>query len=460
VSTPTYVVYTSAQGRAVVTAAVLGSGLTLLDGTVVNIALRTIGQDLDASLAELQWISNGYLLSMASLILLGGALGDRYGRRRIFVVGTIWFAAASLVCGLATTPLVLIAARILQGVGAALLTPGSLSIIQSVFAQEDRGRAIGAWSGLGGIAAAIGPFVGGGLVQFASWRWIFLINLPLAVLTVLIAQRAVPETRDPDVSPRFDIPGATLAAAALAGVTYALIQWGSWAAAAAAVVGIVAGSGFVAVEARSSYPMMPLELFRSRNFGAANAMTLVVYAALGAVSFFVVLQLQTVAGYGALAAGAALLPITLALLFLASRAGALGTRIGPRIPMTVGPLVMAAGTLMLLAVDDHTSYWVDVFPGATVFGLGLALMVAPLTGTVLAAAPDRHAGIASGVNNAVARAGSLLAVAALPVAVGLGGADYEKPAVFDDGYRLATISCAVLLAVGGLISWATIRTPR
>jgi EmrB/QacA subfamily drug resistance transporter len=459
VSDPAYVGYSTPRGRVVVAAAVLGSGLTLLDSTVVNIALRTIGDDLDASLSELQWISNGYLLSLASLILLGGALGDRYGRRRIFVVGTVWFAAASLLCGLAPTPLVLILARVLQGVGAALLTPGSLSIIQSVFAPEDRGRAIGAWSGLGGIAAAIGPFVGGVLIEYASWRWIFLINLPLAVVTVLLAQRCVPETQDPDAPPRFDVLGSALAAVALAGVTYALIQWGDPLAVPAAVAGLAAGIGFVAVEARSAHPMMPLELFASRNFSAANLMTLLVYAALGAVSFFVVLQLQTVSGYSALAAGMSMLPITLALLFLASRAGALSTRIGPRIPMTVGPLVMAAGSVMLLAVDDETTYWVDVLPGLTVFALGLALMVAPLTATVLAAAPDRHAGIASGVNNAVARAGSLLAVAALPVAVGLGGADYEKPAVFDDGYRMAMLSCAVLLAAGGLISWATIRRP-
>ena len=458
-SDPAYVGYSTPRGRVVVAAAVLGSGLTLLDSTVVNIALRTIGDDLDASLSELQWISDGYLLSLASLILLGGALGDRYGRRRIFVVGTVWFAAASLLCGLAPTPLVLILARVLQGVGAALLTPGSLSIIQSVFAPEDRGRAIGAWSGLGGIAAAIGPFVGGVLIEYASWRWIFLINLPLAVVTVLLAQRCVPETQDPDAPPRFDVLGSALAAVALAGVTYALIQWGDPLAVPAAVAGLAAGIGFVAVEARSAHPMMPLELFASRNFSAANLMTLLVYAALGAVSFFVVLQLQTVSGYSALAAGMSMLPITLALLFLASRAGALSTRVGPRIPMTVGPLVMAAGSVMLLAVDDETTYWVDVLPGLTVFALGLALMVAPLTATVLAAAPDRHAGIASGVNNAVARAGSLLAVAALPVAVGLGGADYEKPAVFDDGYRMAMLSCAVLLAAGGLISWATIRRP-
>lgn len=457
-----YVAYATPAGRAVVVATTLGSGLTLLDGTVVNVALRSIGADLDASLAELQWITNGYLLSLAGLILLGGALGDRYGRRRVFVVGTIWFALASLLCGIAPNPETLIAARVLQGIGAALLTPGSLAILQGVFAPEDRGRAIGAWSGLGGIAAAVGPFVGGALVQYASWRWIFLINLPLAALTVVLAHRCVPETRDPEAAPRFDLPGAVLASAALAGITYALIEWGSAFALPAAFLGLACGAVFVTVEKRSSHPMLPLEMFGSRQFSAANLMTFLVYAALGAVLFFLVLQLQTVSDYGPLGAGVATLPITVCMLFLASRAGVLSSRIGPRIPMTVGPLVMAGGTLLLLSVDADTSaaaYWTDVFPGLTVFGLGLALMVAPLTATVLAAAPDRHAGIASGVSNAVARAGSLLAVAALPLAVGLGGGDYGDPVVLDHGYRLAVVICAGLLAVGGLTSWATIRTP-
>lgn len=451
---------TSPAGRMVVTAAVLGSGMTMLDGSVVNVALKTIGEDLDASLADLQWITNGYLLSLASLILLGGALGDRFGRRRVFVIGTIWFALASLLCGLATTPLVLIVARVLQGVGGALLTPGSLSIIQSVFRAEDRGKAIGAWSGLGGIAAAIGPFVGGALVQYVSWRWIFLINLPLAVLTVLIAQRHVPETRDPGATGRFDVVGAVLACVALGGVTWSLIEWGSASAPYAGVLGLVCGAAFLVVEARTDDPMMPLGLFGDRTFSAANAMTFLVYAALGAVLFFLVIQLQTVSGYGALQAGTATLPVTVCMLLLASRAGALGTRIGPRIPMTVGPLVMAAGSLLLLGVDDDISYWRDVLPGLTVFGLGLALMVAPLTGTVLAAAPDEHAGIASGVNNAVARAGSLLAVAALPVAVGLSGEQYAVASAFDQAYDRATVLCAVLLALGGALSWLTIRTPE
>ncbi len=447
----------TSSGRAVLAAATLGSGIAFLDGTVVNVALRTIGEDLDASLAELQWINNGYLLSLSSLILLGGSLGDRFGRRRIFVIGTVWFAAASLLCGLAPNPEVLIAARVLQGVGGALLTPGSLAMIQGAFVQEDRAPAIGAWTGLTGIAGAVGPFVGGGLIEFADWRWIFLINLPIAALTVLIAVRAVPESRDPDASSHFDVAGAVLATAALAGATYALIEWGGVAAWVAAVVGVVGAVGFVTVEARESEPMLVLGIFRDLTFSASNVMTLVVYGALGAVGFFVTIQLQTVSGYGALAAGAAFVPSTVVMLLLASRGGRLGVRIGPRIPMTLGPLVMAVSVLLMLRIGPDLSYVPDVLPAMLVFGIGLSLMIAPLTATVLAAAPDEHAGIASGVNNAVARAGALLAVAALPVAVGLHGAEYADPGAFDAAYQDAMIICAVLLAVGGVVSWLTIR---
>jgi EmrB/QacA subfamily drug resistance transporter len=443
-------------GRAVIAAAVLGSGMTWLDGSVVNVALRTIGDDLDASLEQLQWINNGYLVSLAALILLGGSLGDRLGRRKMFVVGTIWFALASLLCGLAPNAETLIVARILQGVGGALLTPGSLAMIQGAFAPDDRGKAIGAWSGLGGVAAAIGPFVGGVLIDHASWRWIFLINLPLAIVTVLIAWRSVPETRDPTATGTFDVLGAVLASLALGGITYALIDWGSAGAVWTGTAGMIATVAFLVLERLEPQPMMPLGLYRDRTFSASNAMTFLVYAALGAMSFFLVLQLQTVGGYNALEAGLATLPITICMLLLAARGGELGTRIGPRIPMTVGPLVMALGTVLIAGVDADADYWLDIFPGVLVFGLGLALMVAPLTATVLAAAPDDKAGIASGINNAVARAGSLMAVAALPTAVGLSGAEYADPSVFGAAYPTAMLACAALLGLGGVVSWLTI----
>lgn len=452
----------SAAGRGVLTAAVLGSGMAMLDGTVVNVALRNIGEDFDASLAQLQWISNGYLLALAALILVGGSLGDRFGRRRVFELGIAWFALASLVCGIAQTADQLIAARVLQGVGAALLTPGSLAMIQASFAPEERARAIGSWSGLGGIAAAIGPFVGGWLVQYASWRWVFLLNLPLAVVTVALTRRYVPETRDPESVPGFDVTGAALGAISLAAVTFALIELGSLSTpviVASAAIGVVSGVAFIAVERRARHPMMPTSLFSSRQFSAANAMTLLVYASLGGIVFFLVLQLQTVSGYGPLPAGLALLPITVVMLLLASRGGQLASRIGPRLPMALGPVVCAAGIVPLTSVGAEVDYWTDVLPGVTVFALGLALLVAPLTATVLAAAPDRNAGIASGINNAVARAGSLLAVAALPALVGLQGADYDRPAAFSAGYSTAMWICVALLVAGGAVSWLLIRNP-
>jgi EmrB/QacA subfamily drug resistance transporter len=444
----------------IVLAAVLGSGLAMLDGSVVNIALRTIGTDLDASLAELVWINNGYLLTLASFILLGGSLGDRFGRRRIFVIGTVWFASASLLCGIAPNPETLIAARLLQGAGAALLTPGSLAMIQGAIRPDDRAKAIGTWTGLGSIFFAVGPFIGGALVDYASWRWIFLVNVPLATATVLVARRYVPETRNPSAAPGLDIAGSIFGAVSLGGITYALIEWGGTAAWWSAGVGVVGAVAFLLREARTRHPMMPLTLFGDRTFSAANLMTLLVYAALGAIPFFLVLQLQTVLGYGALLAGAGTLPITICMLFLAGKGGELGSRIGPRIPMSVGPVVMAAGALWLRGVTEGASYWTHVLPPLTLFGLGLALMVAPLTATVLAAAPDNHAGIASGINNAVARAGSLLAVAALPLMVGLAGEQYADPIALDAGYDKAMLVCAVMLALGGLFSWLLIRNPE
>ena len=452
----------SRTGRLVVIAAVLGSGMAMLDGTVVNVALVRLGADLGASMADLQWTTNGYLLALASLILLGGSLGDRYGRRRVFVIGVIWFTAASVACGLAQTPGQLIVARVLQGVGGALLTPGSLALIQASFRREDRAAAIGAWSGLGGVAAAIGPFVGGWLVEYASWRWAFLLNVPIGIATVWVTRVAVPESRDELASHRFDVVGALLATASLGLTTFALIEHasiGTGVALAVAGLGLAAGAAFVAVERASTHPLVPLGLFASRQFSAANGMTLLVYAALGALFFFLSLQLQTVLGFGPLLAGLATLPITILMLLLAARGGRLAARIGPRLPMTVGPLVCAAGAALLAGVDADSTYWTGVLPGVTVFGLGLTLLVAPLTATVLEAAPDRYAGVASGVNNAVARAGSLLAVAALPAVLGLTGADYAQPAAFSAAYSSAMWICSGMLAGGGVVSWLLIRNP-
>ncbi len=450
----------STRGRMMLAGVILGSGVAILDGSVVNVALRTIGRDLGASLAQLQWVVNGYLLALASLVLVGGALGDRFGRRQVYLIGVGWFLVASALCAAAQTPAQLIALRVLQGIGAALLTPGALSLIQSSFRPEDRAPAIGTWAGLSGVAAAIGPLLGGWLVDNASWRWIFAINVPLCVAVLALTWRAAPESRDTTIEGRFDALGATLTVVALGAATYALTASGDTGGAAvlaAWVVSVSAGVAFVVVEERTASPLVPLRLFRSRIFSAANAMTLLVYGALGGVSLFTVLQLQA-AGWSALQAGLTGMPVTLSLLLLSSRAAALSARIGPRVPMTVGPLVCAAGVLLLLGVGEGSTWW-SVLPGMTVFALGLALLVAPLTTAVLAAAPEHFAGVASGLNNAVARAGSLLAVAALPALVGLAGDDYLDLVAMTDGYRAAMLWCAGLLAAGGVVSWFGLSSP-
>lgn len=450
-------------GRWVVFATVLGSGLAMLDATVVNVALPRIGEDFDADLGDLQWTLNGYTLTLASFILLGGSLADRLGRRRLFVIGTIWFALASALCGLAPNVETLVAARILQGVGGALLTPGSLAIISASFAPEDRSRAIGAWSGLGGIAGAAGPFLGGWLIEAASWRWVFLINLPFAALVVWVAARHVPESVDPTSSHRLDLPGTVLGAVGLAGVTYASIGAGERGAeplvVAAGVVGLLALVGFVVTERRSSHPLVPPGLFASRQFTVTNLETFVVYGALGAVLFLLVLHLQVVSGFSPLAAGTSLLPLTVLMLLLSARSGALAARIGPRPQMTIGPLLAAAGLLLMLRIGPDASYLTDVLPAVFVFGLGLSALVAPLTATVLASAPGEHAGAASGVNNAVARTAGLLAVALLPPIAGLTGDVYRDPAAFADGFRTATIIGAVLLVLGAVLAAVGLRDP-
>ena len=455
------VALSSAPGRWLILVTVLASGMAFLDATAVQVALPSIGRELHATLSGLQWTVTGYTLTLASLILLGGSLGDRYGRRKVFVIGVCWFAAASLICGVAQNIEQLVAARALQGIGGALLTPGSLALIQSSFRHQDRARAIGLWSSLAGISGLVGPFLGGVMVDAVSWRLVFLLNVPFALIIVAVSGRHVPESRDPTAHGRFDYAGALLGALALGGITYALIGAGESMlrsdVVAAAAIGLLSAAAFVVRERRAPVPMLPPALFRERQFTGANLATLAVYGALGGAGLFMVLQLQTVLGYDATAAGAAQLPTIALITLLSPRMGALATRIGPRIPMTVGPLIVAVGTLWLAGVDGSAPYVVEILPGSLLQGLGMAVTVAPLTATVLGAAPDAQAGIASGVNNAVARAAQLLAVAALPVAVGLSGDDYADPAAFTSGFRTAMIICAVLFAAGGLISWATIR---
>ncbi|MHC1562782.1 MFS transporter [Actinomycetospora sp. C-140] len=453
----------TARGRWILLTTVLGSGLAMLDSTVVNIALERIGAEFDASFAALQWTINGYTLTLAGLILLGGSLGDRFGRRKIFLVGVVWFAVASALCGLAPSVELLIAGRALQGVGGALLTPGSLALISASFHGEDRAAAIGAWSGLGGVAGAVGPFLGGFLVEW-TWRAVFLINLPLAAVVVVVALRHVPESRDPQAATHLDVPGTVLAVAGLAALTWALTAAGEEGSTVSAVVaggiGVLALIAFVLVERRARAPLVPGELFANPRFTGTNIITLLVYGALGVNFLLVVLQLQVVAGFSPLAAGMATLPITLIMLVLSARSGRLAQRIGPRWPMTIGLLLAAVAMLLLRRIGPDASYFVDVLPAVALFGLGLAGTVAPLTATVLDAADDRHVGIASGVNNAIARAAGLLAVALIPAVAGISGQDYTDPPSFAAGYRIAMAIAAGLLVVGAVLSAVLLRPRR
>ncbi|MGW5279312.1 MFS transporter [Streptomyces collinus] len=454
----------SPRGRWVLFTTVLGSSMAMLDSTVVNVALPTIGRDLGASLGALQWTVNAYMVTLAGLILLGGSLGDRYGRRRIFVLGVVWFAAASLLCGLAPDPGVLIAARALQGIGGALLTPGSLALIQASFHPDDRSRAVGLWSGFGGIGAAVGPFLGGWLVDGPGWRWVFLLNVPLALLCVPVALRHVPESDAGRSGARFDVLGAVLGALALALLTYALIEAGQTghdavAVGLSAVGGVVAAVAFVQVERHRADPMLPPDIFASRQFTAVNLVTLCVYAAFGGFFFLTALQLQVVAGYSALQAGVALLPTTALMLLFSARSGALADRTGPRLPLTVGPLLCAAAMLLMLRVGPDADYLRDVLPALLVMGAGMVALVAPLTATVLASVDTSRAGLASGINNAAARAAGLIAVAALPLLTGMGPEAYRVPAAFDAAFDRAMPICSAVLVVGAVLAFALVRRP-
>jgi EmrB/QacA subfamily drug resistance transporter len=454
----------SPAGRWVIAATVIGSGMAAIDSTVVGIALPTIGRQFGATLGALQWVVTGYALALSSLLILGGALGDQFGRRRIFLLGVIWFTIASAACALATGVTMLIATRILQGVGAALLTPGSLAIIQASFRREDRGRAIGLWSGLGGVANAAGPLLGGYLIAVASWRYIFLINVPIGVVVLLASMRHVPESSDPKASHHIDVLGATLAFLGLGGITYGLIEgpavgWSTPSVVVTLVIGVLASVGFVVVEQRSRAPMLPLSVFRVRQFSVTNVVTFIVYGALGGALFLLPIQLQVVDGYSPLESGLALLPLTLIMLVFSARSGQLATRLGPRLQMGVGPVIVGAGLALLVKTTTDSSYLTGVLPAVVVFGAGLAVTVAPLTATALGALPSEHAGLASAVNNSVARIGGLMAVAVLPGVVGITGQSYLHPEAFSQGFRSAVLLSGAACALGGVFAGIWITNP-
>jgi EmrB/QacA subfamily drug resistance transporter len=404
----------------VLAAAIVGSSMAFIDGTVVNVALPAIQADLRATAFQAQWVVESYALLLAALLLVGGALGDRFGRRRVFAIGVTVFALASVGCAFAGSVQQLIAARAVQGLGGALLVPGSLALISAAYPEKERGRAIGIWSGFSGITAAAGPVLGGFLVDHFSWTWAFLINLPMALLVLWIAWRHVPESRGASAGGGLDIAGALLATAALGGIVYAFIEaptrhWDSPMVLAALGIGLAASAGFVAVERSTRTPMLPLGLLRSGNFGGANLLTLLLYAALGGALYFFPLNLIQVQGYSAMAAGAALLPFILIMFALSGWAGQLVDRFGPRLPLVAGPAIAAVGFALFALPGVGASYWQGFFPAVVVLGLGMTVTVAPLTTTVMNAVDPGQAGVASGVNNAMSRAAAVLAIAVFGV---------------------------------------------
>src|SRR5712691_10694983 len=455
----------SPVGRWTVAAAILSSGTVFVESTVVTVALPSVGRDLGLGLEGLQWVMNSYLLTLSALMLLGGSLGDLFGHRRVLMAGLTGFTAASIGAALAPSAAVLLTVRLLQGAAGAVLVPNTLALINATIDESDRAPAIGRWSAWSAVSTALGPLVGGWLVDAFSWRWVFAVPVPFGLLALWIAARRVPSAPAgaPRGAPRHvDLAGATLVTLGLAALTWALITepqrgWADALILTASVGGLALLGGFLLQERRSPDPMLPLALFRSRQFTGANVVTLLVYAALGGLFFLLMLQLQNVLGYHALRAGASVLPVNALMLAISPTAGRLGQRLGPRWPIGVGALVAGMGMLLLAGVQIGASYVGTVLPALIVFGLGLSVLVAPLTAAVLGAVEAGKGGIASGVNNAVARLAGLLATAALPLAAGMGGLRDPAGAAYGAGYARAMQIAAGLCVAGSLVAFLTIR---
>ena len=454
----------ASQKRLVLIACVMGTTVVTVDSTVVNVALPAIRDDLGGGFAGQQWTANAYLVTLASLILVGGSLGDIFGERRVFSLGVAGFGVASILCAAAPTIELLVVARALQGVAGAMLTPAALAVIVTVFPEDERAKAVGAWTAWGAIGVVVGPIVGGQIVDSASWRWIFALNVPLVIATMVLVAKAVPESRGADKDTKVDVLGAALCAFGLAAITFGLIRQpevGTFADPTVAVPligGLLSFAAFLLYEARASHPMLPLELFRRRNFAAGNIETLSMYAGLSLLFFFLVLFLQNVAGYSAVAAGSATLPVTIVMFLTSMRFGALADRYGPRFFMGFGPIVAGLGMALLTQLEADLDYVTDLLPGLLIFSLGLSMTVAPLTATVLSDADEHNAGIASGVNNAIARVAGLLGISIVGAIVAARYGDGSDASV--GAFHMAMAISAGLVFFGGVLGLIGIRNPR